>query len=285
MEETKIYEEILRARTENVPVVLAIVTESHGSSPQRSGAKMLIRADGSTIGTVGGGPVEKDVINLGRESINQRTGPRTMEFELDEKNGFLCGGRMRIYVEPLYPQPRLIIIGAGHVGQALANLADFSGYHTTVIDDREEYANRENIPVGEILVVSDFQEALAGLTVDKESSLLIATRGHEHDFSAALGALASPAAYIGIVGSRKKKAGFFKSLEGRGFSDADLQRIHMPVGLSIGSVTPAEIAVSIMAQIIQQRRCNASSADRSSGSCRRPFPAHGCEQTAAAPSG
>lgn len=285
MEEAKIYEEILRARTENVPVALAIVIESHGSSPQRAGAKMLVRADGSTIGTVGGGPVEKDVINLGRESLNRRIGPRTMDVELDEENGFLCGGRMRIYVEPLYPQPRLIIMGAGHVGQALAHLGDYSGYHTTVIDDREEYANRENIPVGEVLVVSDFREALAGLAVDKESSLLIATRGHEHDFSAALAALATPAAYIGIVGSRKKKASFFNSLEEKGFSDGDLQRIHMPVGLSIGSVTPAEIAVSIMAQIIQQRRCNASSADRGNDSCRRPLPAHGCEQAAAAPSG
>lgn len=208
-----------------------------------------------------------------------------MEFELDEKNGFLCGGRMRIYVEPLYPEPRLIILGAGHVGKALANLAGFSGFRPTVIDDREEYANRDNIPVGEVLVISDFQDALSGLTVDEETGILIATRGHEHDFSATLTALDTPASYIGIVGSRKKRASFLQSLIDRGYGEIDLQRIRMPVGLAIGSVTPEEIAISIMAQIIQERRSNASSSDRSGHSCRRPLAAHGYDQAASAVSG
>ncbi|MFO7761002.1 MAG: XdhC/CoxI family protein [Desulfobia sp.] len=285
MNETRIYEEILRARTENKSVALALVTESQGSAPRKAGAKMLIRADGGIIGTVGGGPVEKDVITMARDLISRKTGPRTMEVELGKENGFLCGGRMKIYVEPLYPEPRLIILGAGHVGKALANLAGFSGFRTTVIDDRQEYANPDNIPVGELLVISDFQDALSGLEVDGETSLLIATRGHEHDFSAALAALESPASYIGIVGSKKKKAAFMQSLKNRGYGELDLQRIRMPVGLAIGSVTPEEIAISIMAQIIQERRINASSSDRSGHSCRRPLPAHGHDQAAAAASG
>lgn len=285
MDEKLIYQEILKAEEENLSVVLATVVESYDSAPQRAGAKMVVRADGSSIGTVGGGPVEKDVITLARESITRKTGPRTMEVELDEENGFLCGGRMKIFIEPLHPQPRLIIIGAGHVGRALARLADFSGFRPVTLDDREEYANPENITAGQVSVIDDFKDGLAGFTINEETSLVIATRGHEHDFDAALAALKSPASYIGIVGSRKKRASFRQSLKDLGYGDRDLRRIRMPVGLPIGSVTPEEIAVSIMAQIIQERREYGKIPDRRDYSCGRTLEAYGYEQAAAASTG
>jgi len=159
-------------------------------------------------------------------------------------------------------------LGAGHVGKALAGLAVFSGFRVTVVDDREEYANRENIPEAEALVVHDFRTVFSGLRVDETCYIVIATRGHNHDLDALKAALETNARYVGLLGSRRKKALLFRTLQEEGFSKENIERVLVPVGLPIGSVTPEEIAVSIMAQIIQNRREHAD-ADISGSSCSR----------------
>jgi xanthine dehydrogenase accessory factor len=183
--------------------------------------------------------------------------PATIPFELTERHGGLvCGGKVLVYIEPVVPEPNLIILGAGHVGKALAKVAGFSGFRVTVVDDREEYANREVIPDAHETVISDFVSVFSRVQIDPGSYIVIATRGHNHDLDALRSALRTKARYVGLLGSRRKKALLFKTLAEQGFTKEEVGRVITPVGLPIGSVTPEEIAVSIMAQIIQTRRQN-----------------------------
>ncbi len=254
-----IYEEILRLKRDCRSSALATIVQCIGSSPQKEGSKMLVRDDGSIMGTLGGGCLEAEVIQASLMTIRDGR-PVTVPFELTEKHGGLvCGGNVLVYIEPLVPEPDLFILGAGHVGKALAKTARFCGFRVTVADDRPEYANRESIPESSLVIVRDFKEVFAGIVVKKESYIVIATRGHNHDLDALRAALRTEAGYVGLLGSRRKRALLFKTLKEDGFSDEDIGRVIIPVGLPIGSVTPEEISVSIMAQIIQSRRENATS--------------------------
>jgi xanthine dehydrogenase accessory factor len=253
-----IYEEIVRLKKEGRSSALATIVQCIGSSPQKEGAKMLIRDDGSIVGTMGGGCLEAEVIQASIMTIRDGSA-RTLPIELTERHGGLvCGGKVRVYIEPIIPEPRLIILGAGHVGRALAGIAKFSGFRTTVVDDREEFANRENISDADEIIVHDFRDVFSRVFAETNSYIVIATRGHNHDLDALKAALKTKAAYIGLLGSKRKRALLFKILGEEGFSQEDVGRVITPVGLSIGSVTPEEIAISIMAQIIQKRRENAA---------------------------
>jgi xanthine dehydrogenase accessory factor len=263
----EIYEEIVRLKKLGRSSALATIVECKGSSPQKQGAKMLVRDDGTLIGTLGGGCIEADVVQHARMAM-QDGQPRTVPFELTEKEGGLvCGGTLTVYIEPVFADPRLVILGAGHVGKALAKLARFAGFQVTVADDRAQFANRDSIPDAHELVVSEFPEVFARVPVDRGTYLVIATRGHNHDLDAVRAALRSEAGYIGLLGSRRKKGILINSLRAAGFPEDDIRRVIIPVGLPIGSVTPEEIAVSIMAQIIQHRREHAPRGlgDRSCG--------------------
>lgn len=179
----------------------------------------------------------------------------TMTFELTEREGGLvCGGTLLVYIEPVVLEPKLIILGAGHVGKTLSTLARFAGFRVTVIDDREEFANKGNIPDASDLFVEEFEQAFAKLPCDDNTFVVIATRGHNHDLDAVKATLRTDARYIGLLGSKRKKALLLKALAEAGFSAEDIDRVIIPVGLPIGSVSPEEIAISIMAQIIQKRR-------------------------------
>lgn len=250
---TLIYREILKCKERGVPSALAILVRCEGSSPQKEGAKLLVRADGSTAGTVGGGALEEEVIAAGRRVMQQGT-PSTLSFELTEAHGHACGGRVLVYVEPILLDPHLVILGAGHIGRALSTLARFVGFRVTVADDRPEYANREYLPNADEVVISDFSHVFSKVSTDEHTYVLIATRGHEHDQEAATAALGTDAAYVGLVGSSRKRSALATKLRQRGFSERDIERVRTPAGLAIGSVTPEEIAVSIIAQIIQHRR-------------------------------
>ena len=251
-----IYEEILRLKQEGRASAVATIVQCSGSSPQKEGAKMLIRDDGSIVGTLGGGCIETEVVQTSLQVIKDGC-PLTIPFELTEKNGGLvCGGKVLVYIEPVIPDPHLIILGAGHVGKALSKIARFSGFKVTVVDDREEYANRDNVPDANETVVIDFEKVLSKVSVDQNTYIVIATRGHNHDLDALKVALGTKARYIGLLGSKRKKALLFKTLKEEGSAQRDVDRIITPVGLSINSVTPEEIAISIMAQIIKHRREN-----------------------------
>jgi len=280
----KLYEEVIRLKKAGRSSALATIVECRGSSPQKQGAKMLVRDDGSILGTLGGGCLEADVVQASMMAMKDGK-PMTVPFELTEREGGLvCGGAVLVYVEPNVPDPHLVILGAGHVGKALARLARFTGFRVTVIDDRQEFANYENIPDADELMVRDFLLAFDAYSADKSVFIVVATRGHNHDLDAVKAALGTGAGYIGLLGSRRKKSLLRQALQESGFSADDIDRVRIPVGLAIGSITPEEIAVSIMAEIIRQRRENGVS--RSGGaSCGRLVEKDGNAEAAPAPRG
>ncbi len=220
---------------------------------------MLVRDDGSIVGTLGGGSVEQGVIELSLAAMSDGS-VQTVPFNLTGMNGVpACGGKLLVLIEPILPAPHLVIAGAGHVGKALSVVASFTGFKVTVVDDRSEFASRQAVPNAECVVLNEFTDPFNGVTINRDTYILIATRGHDHDLDALKAALATEACYVGLVGSSHKKALLLASLTDAGFSDADTGRVITPVGLPIGSVTPEEIAISIMAQIVQKRRKNALS--------------------------
>ncbi len=249
-----IHEEVSRLRRSDQACAITTIVRSSGSTPRKAGAKMLVRADGSTLGTVGGGRVEADVIERALSAIRDQK-PDFVSFDLSRGvDGLLCGGTMDMFIEPVLPDLRLIIMGGGHVGASLSRIAGFLGYWVAVIDDREEYANSTAVPTADLVRVNDFTNPFQGIVVDASSYIVIATRGHTHDLDALQAALQTDAGFIGLVGSSGKKEALFKSLRRQGTTEDALARVDVPVGLPIGSVTPEEIAVSIVAQIIALRR-------------------------------
>jgi len=255
----QIFEEVLRLKRQGRTSAIATIVECRGSSPQKQGAKMLVRDDGSIMGTVGGGCLEAEVVQASIMAMKDGQ-PVTIPFALTEREGGLvCGGKVLVYIEPVMLEPHLVILGAGHVGKTLSKLARFSGFRVTVVDDRHEFANRENVPDADDLMVRNFEQAFENLPVGKDAFIVIATRGHNHDLDAVKAALRTDADYVGLLGSRRKKALLHQALKESGFNQEDIARVIIPVGIEIGSVTPEEIAVSIMAQIIQRRRDHGAS--------------------------
>jgi xanthine dehydrogenase accessory factor len=280
----QIYEEVLRLKRQGRTSAIATIVECRGSSPQKQGAKMLVRDDGSIMGTLGGGCLEADVRQAALMAMKDGN-PMTMPFELTEREGGLvCGGTVLVYIEPVLLEPHLIILGAGHVGRALTKLARFTGFRVTVIDDRAEHANQENIPDATDLFVRDFEKAFDGANVGKDAFIVVATRGHNHDFDAIKAALKTTAGYVGLLGSRRKKALLFKALAEGGFDQKDIDRVIIPVGVDIGSTTPEEISVSIMAQIIERRK-NHGAPRIGRASCGRLVHEDGAAETAPSPRG
>lgn len=249
---TDVYESVAVCQRDGTPAVLAIIVAAFGSTPQKTGAKMLVKADGTTVGTVGGGNIEAQVIRTALKVLVSGT-PRLVDLELTEEEGYLCGGHLRIYLEPVEAPPLLIIAGAGHVGLALAALAGFVGYRVTLIDDRDMPLPANNT-YAELKIIEKYENSFEGLQVSEVTSIVIATRGHGHDLEVLEAALHTPASYVGLLGSAKKREAMAKLLQEKGFSREALIRVHTPVGLSLGAVTPEEIAVSIMAQLITYRR-------------------------------
>lgn len=256
MEERLVYEEVARMAREGIPGALAVVVGAAGSSPRKAGAKMVVRADGSILGTVGGGRVEAETVSAALEAIGGGA-PRLLSFSLTEENGFVCGGSMQVYVEPLRAAPCLLVFGGGHVGRALAGVASFAGFRVTVADERADFASPDRIPEAGETVVGDPSSVLARVRVDGDTCVVVATTDHRRDFDAVRAALGTPAGYIGVVGSRRKRALLLETLEAEGFGEAARARVVIPAGLPIGAETPAEIAVSIVAQLVGRRRSDA----------------------------
>lgn len=216
---------------------------------------MVVRGNGSTIGSVGGGRVEREVISAALSAIKDGK-PRIESFELTEQFGHVCGGAMRIYLEPNLAEYRLVIIGAGHIGAALTPLARFAGFHVTVIDEREEYACTERLPAANDIIVASVAESLGQLDIGDTTAIVIATTGFEQDFDAVRAALKTTAGYIGVVGSKRKKSALLDTLAQEKYGAEQIARVTIPVGLDIKSETPQEIAFSIVAQLIECRRKN-----------------------------
>jgi xanthine dehydrogenase accessory factor len=236
---------------------LVTIVSTRGSTPQRVGAKMLVFADGRTVGTIGGGCYEHDALLKARESL-QTHKPRLVEYELSddfaEESGLVCGGQMQVYIEPLEPSPRLFIVGAGHVAQHLARLAQSVGFRTHVLDDREKFANRDRFPDVDEIVVAPISEWLEVARFPANTYAVVVTRGHRHDWVALRALAPRDLRYLGLIGSRAKVKRIYDALVGEGMPVEALARVYAPIGLDIGAVTPEEIAVSILAELIAVRR-------------------------------
>jgi xanthine dehydrogenase accessory factor len=232
------------------------IVRANGSTPQRTGAKMLVFADGRTVGTIGGGCYENDALGRAREAI--ATGkPLLVKYDLNDdfvqESGLICGGQMEVYIDPIAPAPRLYIIGAGHVGFHLARMASEAGFRIHVVDDREKFANADRFPAADDVVVDDIGRWLHDADLAPAAYVVVVTRGHTHDFEALRALAARDLRYLGLIGSRAKVTRIFDALEAEGMPQACLAKVHAPIGLQIGAVSPQEIAVSILAELIAVR--------------------------------
>jgi xanthine dehydrogenase accessory factor len=252
-----IYEEIVKLQRAGHKGAVATIVNVRGSIPSFKSAKMLVRDDGTIAGTIGGGCVEAEVWQAAREVMTSEK-PRTLTFDLNQDpkydTGLVCGGTLDIFVEPILPSPLLYIFGAGHVGYELAKTAGRAGFDVIVTDDREAYANRERFPDARDVIAEDFDKALPGLTLNESAYIVIVTRGHRDDMRVLRWAVQTQARYIGMVGSKRKAITVFRELTKEGLKPELFERVHSPVGLDIGAVTPEEIAVAIVAELIGVRR-------------------------------
>jgi xanthine dehydrogenase accessory factor len=333
----EILTQLLAATQAGRPLVYTALVETRGSTPQKAGATMLVFADGSQVGTLGGGCVEAEVKRRALQLLGGTGGCELMSFQLDNDygwdDGLICGGRMTMLVDPLradtdlgfyremhaladagsgfteavaldgsgrwlfdadgtlliagdatdeasetvaasvkplidrprpyvaggisylpqLPRCRLVIVGAGHVGERVASLASDVDFDVWVIDDREMYCNAERFPRAQKLIVGPVDDVLAQLEVDPSTFCIIVTRGHNHDEQALFHLAKTPARYVGMIGSKRKIRLIFDDLRREGISEAALSRVHAPLGFDIGSQSVPEIAVSIVAELIAER--------------------------------
>jgi len=251
-----LFEEIVRMRRAGQRGALATIVHTNGSIPSYESSRMLVREDGSSLGTIGGGCVEADVWAAAREVMHKEA-PRKLVFHLNNEatydNGLICGGTVEIFVEPILPQPILYLFGAGHVSTAVAKAAQAVGFGVGVIDDREAFANAQRFPMAQDIFTS-YEDAFAKLQPNSSSYLVIVTRGHKEDMRVLAWAVRTQARYVGMIGSRRKVLSVYKALEKEGYAMEEFERVYAPMGIDIGALSPEEIAVSIVAELVAVRR-------------------------------
>ncbi len=256
-----VYEELVRLRNSGQKCALATIVEVRGSIPSYESAKLLVREDGSMTGTIGGGCVEAEVWTAAREVIETEK-PRHLSFNLGQDaaydNGLICGGQLDVFVEPVLPIPHAFIFGAGHISKALSKVATLAGFSTVIVDNRDTFANRERFPEAAAVHAAEYEEVFPQLGINETSYLIIVTRGHRDDMRVLQQAIATPARYISMIGSKRKVINVIRELEKQGISREAFERIHAPMGLDIGAISPEEIAVSVVAEMIAVRRNAAS---------------------------
>jgi xanthine dehydrogenase accessory factor len=249
----EVFAAVAEALERGESAALVTIVSTLGSTPQRVGAKMLVFADGRIVGTIGGGCYENDAFWKARESIKTRR-PELVHYELSDdfaqETGLICGGTMDVYIEPIEPSPELYIVGAGHVGFHLARLAADVGFRVHVVDDREKFANRERFPTAVDVVVDDIPQWIDRANLPAHAYAVIVTRGHTNDLEALRVLAPRELRYLGLIGSRAKVARIYEALVADRMPAEMLQKVHAPIGLDIGAVTPQEIAVSILAELI-----------------------------------
>ena len=257
-----IYEQIVELRRGGRRGAVATIVNVRGSIPSFKTAKMLVRDDGSIVGTIGGGCVEADVWQAAREVMESEK-PRTLHFDLNQDpkydTGLACGGTLEVFVEPILPPVSLYIFGAGHIAVNLCQAAANADFEVIVTDDRSSYATKERFPTAHETHAMDFDEAMRTLDPNESSYIVIVTRGHRDDMRLLRWAVQTRARYIGMIGSKRKVIAIFKTLQDEGMSPDLFDRVHAPIGIDIGAITPEEIAVAITAELIAIRR-HASSA-------------------------
>lgn len=251
----KIYEELADLSRRGVPAVLCTVVATRGSVPRHAGAKMLVLADGTIRGSVGGGELESRTLEAARDVLRQGT-PRHVCFALqnpDAGDPGVCGGEVEIFLDPITSQPTLLVIGAGHVGRALVHLGGWLGFRVVLSDDRADHCTAEACPGADEYLCGSIAELPQRLRIDGTTWIVMPTRGMPVDVEGLPHLLEKPFAYLGVIGSRRRWLAARKSLEERGISPQALDRVRSPMGLEIEAETPEEIALSILAEIVMLR--------------------------------
>jgi xanthine dehydrogenase accessory factor len=253
-----VYAEIVRLQHLGEPCALCTITKTQGSTPGKTTMKMLVRRDGSFVGTVGGGCLEAEVVEAALASLRDERS-RTLNFALNERDypdsGLMCGGQLEIFVEPIVV-PRLVLFGGGHVSAAIARIARSVGFHVTVADDREVFASRERHPDADELLCGEFADLARRILPADDKFVIAVTRGHDMDGEVleALWRSGARPKYLGMIGSRAKRTLLFEQLVSNGVGAEFLERVRTPMGLPIGARTHEEIAVAVVAEMIQWRR-------------------------------
>ncbi len=252
-----LYDEIVRLRKLGQKCAIATIVQVNGSIPSFESAKILVREDGSFMGTVGGGCVEAEVWNAAREVIETEK-PRHLSFSLGQDaaydEGLICGGQLNIFVEPVIPQPRAFIFGGGHVSKSISKVATLAGFSTSIVDNREAFANQERFPEAEATYAEEYEDVFPKLPVNSSSYIIIVTRGHRDDMRVLRWAVNTPAKYIAMIGSKRKTISVVHELEKEGIPREAFDKVFAPMGLEIGAEMPEEIAISVVAEMIAVRR-------------------------------
>ncbi len=242
----KIYESLNNGES----AALGVITEEIGSSPRKSGSIMAIFKNGNSHGSVGGGNLEFTIIKRAIECLEKKE-DCNFEYQLTEEDlGMQCGGKVKGYIKVFYPRTKLIIVGAGHIGEKLHQLARVLGFYTVVIDDREDYANQKKFKDADEIIVSNIGEALENYKIGKNDYIVIVTRGHASDKDALKAVVLKKPAYIGMIGSLKKSRFIMKELITEGIPIEALKTVHAPIGLNLASNLPEEIALGILSEIL-----------------------------------
>ncbi len=253
---TSFYRYLAELEEHNQAGALCTVVRTQGSTPRHSTSKMLVYPEGRIIGTVGGGEMEQRVVAAALEALRDGR-PRLLEYAMsDPSRGDpgVCGGQVEVFVEPILPTPVLVVVGAGHVGKAVAHLAHWLGFRVAVNDDRPEFCTPESVPDADEFYPCAMAELPERLAITPWTYLVLTTRGVDVDVAGLPGLLDTPAAYLGVIGSQRRWATARKQLLEAGVPADRLDRIHSPIGLELHAETPEEIAVSILAEIIQLRK-------------------------------
>lgn len=251
------FRKIIEELDNNRSVALITIVAKSGSGPREPGAKMLVLHNGDTIGTIGGGVFERHVVSEALKALREGQ-PRKIKyvFRRDKipegaiSTGLECGGEVEVFIDIIQPRPRIIIVGAGHIGKPLADLANFVGFRVVIIDDNKELASKERFPYAEKIVVDDVAKGLEKANIGSSDYVVIVYGSVEEDYKALKKALELKPRYIGLLGSKRKVALFKQRLEKDGINIEELKgRVYAPIGIDIGARTPEEIALSIMAEI------------------------------------
>jgi xanthine dehydrogenase accessory factor len=249
-----VLEAVVARRRAGRACVLATVVRTAGSTPRKGAARMLVDRDG-VVGTIGGGRIENEVVEACRALLMEGAAarPKILRYHLTHELAMCCGGEMEVFVEPIVPEPTLVVCGAGHVARALVPLARSVGFLPIVIDEMEEFASAERFPDAVRLVHSFDPRDWSDVPMDDETYFIIVTRDHAVDQKLLEATIGRELAYLGLIGSRRKIEMFKQRLAHKGVEPARFERLHAPIGLDIGADTPEEIAVSIVGQLIQVR--------------------------------
>lgn len=252
----KIFKKIAELIDKDETVAMVTIVETRGSTPRKAGAKMLVTGKAKTYGTIGGGKLEAQIIQQALTCL-KTSQPLFISFDFSNRDSnetdMLCGGKLTVFIEPVTGIERLIIFGAGHVGQAVYHFARYLDFYVIVADDRANFANKQRFPEADEIIVAPLETILKKINLDRNSYIVIATRAHAKDQRCLKHVLQFPAKYIGMLGSKTKWSQIKKNLIKQGVKESKLRKVHCPIGLDIGAVTPEEIGISIVAELIQTR--------------------------------